>query len=187
MPSELKPIGYMPGILKDEDMLAIKFQLYELPASKRNFVASSSFLPTSSFSSSSNLDDRDFIYHTAAIWYNRDTKRIWVPENTVKNWYARQSETAQLQEYPPKDAQKQFEEFWEKLVKSWKTCCTGWDHPFDFQKVLSSPFQLCFRDRGGNTDNNTQSPSAFLDPIASSPSSSSEKEWTMIESGSASS
>jgi hypothetical protein len=177
VPSALKPVGDMPGLLNEEDVLAIKLALYTLPASKRNFVVSSSLLSFSSSSSSpsseysSNLSSDEFLYRLAAIWYDRDSKRIWVPENTVSNWYARESATAQQKQRT--DPQKQFEEFWMRFVKSWQYCCTRWGHAVDIQKVSS--FQLCFRD----CDNNSHGFSAFSDSNASSPAS--EQGWTMVE------
>lgn len=193
MPSGLKPVGDMPGLLKEDDLLAIKLELYKLPASKRNFVVSSSLLSYSSSSSSSsskNLSSSDFLFGLAAIWYDRDSKRIWVPENTVKNWYAHEgSETSaqQPQNKRTRDPQKQFEEFWMRFVKSWEYCCLRWGYAPDMQKVSSS-FQLCFRDRDGNGSSSSQGSSAFSDSPTSSPSpSSSEKGWTMVEDDSASS
>lgn len=166
MPSELKIIGDMPGFLREEDLLAIKLQLYKLPASRRDFVVSSSFL---SCSASSDLYSSEFLYRMATIWYDRDSKQIWVPEDTLTNWYARKSASDQQKQQRKRasDPQKQFEEFWLRLVKSWEYCCRRWGYAPDVQKVLSSSTQLCFRDR----EDSTASPS------------STDKGWTMIEDG----
>lgn len=185
MPSKLKFIGEIAVFLREEDLLAIKLQLYKLPASKRNFVVSASLL---SCSSSSNLGSSEFLYRLASIWYDRDSKLIWVPDNTLTNWYTHESELAHAQQQKQRstgDPQKRFDEFWLRLVKSWEYCCLRWGYTPNIQKVLSYSTQLCFRDRDDNKDSHGLS--AFSDSMVSSPSPSSEKGWTMIGIGSASS
>ena len=165
IPSDLQIIGDMPGLLREEDLSAIKLQLYKLPASRRNFVVSSSLL---SCPASSELSSSEFLHGMASLWYDRDSKQIWVPENTLTNWYARESESGlQKQENKRTSDPQQFEEFWLRLVKSWEYCCLRWRYVPDIQKVLSSSTQLCFRDR----ENSIGSPA------------SSDKGWTMIDDG----
>jgi hypothetical protein len=182
VPSKFEPMQGLPVTLTEDDLLAIKLGLCRLPASKRNVVLSCSY----SFFSSSNASSTDNIrYDMAAIWYNRDTKRIWVAGNTVSNWYARESETAQRTQQQRTDPVKNFEEFWMGFVKRWECRRRKLGYAVDIQKVSS--FQLSFRDRDNNNSNDLQNRGlpAFSDSTTSSPSS--EKGWTMIEDDGASS